>query len=56
MPTQDPTTGLRLDNQFAREVQGMYVNYRCRSRIYFKLYGAASYLSTPRIALPPPEM
>lgn len=28
MPTQDPTTGLRLDNQFAREVQGMYVRWQ----------------------------
>jgi uncharacterized protein YdiU (UPF0061 family) len=28
MPTQDPTTGLRLDNQFAREVQGMYVHWQ----------------------------
>lgn len=28
MPTQDPTTGLRLDNQFAREVPGMYVRWQ----------------------------
>lgn len=28
MPTQDPTTGLRLDNQFAREVHGMYVRWQ----------------------------
>lgn len=28
MPTQDPSTGLRLDNLFAREVQGMYVRWQ----------------------------
>jgi uncharacterized protein YdiU (UPF0061 family) len=28
MPSKDPTTGLHLDNQFAREVQGMYARWQ----------------------------
>lgn len=28
MPSKDPSTGLCLDNQFAREVQGMYVHWQ----------------------------